>query len=128
MPNIPFSNLPVKTGSTDSAESGKKFFNTYYKEGIAVPSAVIDSSIAFFSSRGFNESAAIAIATVLVSQSKIDNINVFQLLDTLKKLNKIQLSAVVREILNTHRLRISILGTRIDNSANVQYDKRNIIA
>lgn len=125
--STPLSNLPIPTTSTDSADSAKRFFNTYYDKSITVPSAVIDSSIAFFTSKGFSETAAQAVAAVLVSQAKIDNVNVFTLLDTLKKLNELQLSTVVREILNNHRLRISTLGTRVDNSDKVDYEKRNII-
>jgi len=122
--SLPLSNLPLPN---DEADLGKKFFNTYYEESIAIPSNIIDASIGFFTSRGFSESAARAVATVLMSQAKIDNINVFQLLDTLKKLNEIQLSTVVREILNNYRLRISTLGTRIDIDDKVEYEKRNII-
>lgn len=122
--STPLSNLPIQNEENDP---GKKFFNTYYEENIAVPSNIIDSSIAFFTSKGFSDSAARAVATVLVSQAKIDNINVFTLLDTLKKLNEIQLSTVVREILNNYRLRISTLGTKLDISDKVEYEKRNII-
>ncbi len=126
---VPLSNLPIQTYSTgDSSDSAKRFFNTYYEENVSVPSDIVDSSIAFFKSRGFSESAAIAVSTVLISQAKIDGVNVFTLLDTLKKINEIQLSTVVREILNNHRLRISTLGTKLENSQNIQYDKRNIIA
>lgn len=120
----PLSNLPIQNNTIDP---GKKFFNTYYEESIAVPSNIIDASIGFFTSKGFSDSAARAVATVLISQAKIDGINVFTLLDTLKKLNELQLSTVVREILNNYRLRISTLGTRIDNSDKVEYEKRNII-
>ena len=121
---LPLSNLPIQT---DVSDVGNKFFNTYYEEGIAVPSNIIDASIGFFVGRGFTESAARAVATVLVSQAKIDGVNVFTLLDTMKKLTEIQLSVVVREILNNYRLRISTLGTRIDISDKVDYEKRNII-
>lgn len=122
--SVPLSNLPIQN---DTEDLGKKFFNTYYEESIAVPSNVIDASIGFFSSKGFSDSAARAVATVLVSQAKIDGVNVFTLLDTLKKLNEFQLSNVVREILNNYRLRISTLGTKIDIADKVEYEKRNII-
>lgn len=122
--SLPLSNLPIQN---DTEDLGKKFFNTYYEESIAVPSNVIDASIGFFSSKGFSDSAARAVATVLVSQAKIDGVNVFTLLDTLKKLNEFQLSTVVREILNNYRLRISILGTKLDISDKVDYEKRNIL-
>jgi hypothetical protein len=123
----PISNLPISNKSNDSSDSAKKFFNTYYDKSIAVPGEVIDASVGYFISKGFSETAAQAVATVLISQAKIDNVNVFTLIDTLKKLNEIQLSTVVREILNNNRLRISTLGTKVDNSQNIQYELRNII-
>ena len=123
----PLSNLPISSTIKDSSDTAKKFFNTYYDQPIAVPSAILDATIAFFISKEFSETSAQAIATVLISQAKIDNVNVFTLLDTLKQLNKFQLSTVVREILNNNRLRISILGTKLNNINDIQYEARNIL-
>lgn len=127
MSTIPTSNLPLPTENADSSDSARKFFNSYYQEGIAIPSAVIDSTVDFFRGRGFSETAAQSVASVLLSQAKIDKINVFTLLDTLKGLNEVQLSRVVREVLNSNRLRISILGTRNDNSSDIEYELRNLL-
>lgn len=121
------SNLPIENEKIDSSDSARKFFNTYYQEGTAVPAAVLDASIAFFSSRGFSDTAAQSVASVLVAQSKIDGVNVFKLIETLKGLDQLQLSTVVREVLNYNRLRISILGTRYDNYNDIQYELRNVI-
>jgi hypothetical protein len=123
MTTIPQSNLPVEQ-STDSAESAKRFFNTYYQEAVAFPANIIDAAVGFFESRGFEKTAAVSVSTVLLSQSKIENVNVFQLLDTLKGLNELQLSRVVSEILNYNRVRISTLGYKVEDSTN-EYDKRN---
>lgn len=127
----PISNLPLPNESdqrtNDSAYLAKKFFSTYYNSGISIPVEVLDATVGFFESRGFSTTASQSIATVLLSQAKIDQINVFTLLDTLKGLNALQLSRIVREVLNYNRLRISILGDRVDNSNNVEYEQRNIL-
>jgi len=121
------SNLPITQEKTDSSDAARKFFNSYYQEGIAIPAAVLDATVTFFVSRGFSDTAAQSVANVLIVQAKIDGINVFKLLDTLKGLDQVQLSTVVREVLNYNRLRISILGTRYDNYNNIQYELRNVM-
>ncbi len=123
----PFSNLPLPTDAFDSSDAARKFFNSYYSQGVAIPAAVLDSTIGFFQNRGFSDTASQSVATVLLLQAKIDGINVFTLLDTLKGLNQLQLSTVVREVLNYNRLRISILGTRYDNFNDIQYELRNVL-
>ena len=121
------SNLP-NTELTDSANQPKKFFNTYYNEGVTVPSNILDAAVGFFESRGFDTVAARSVANVLISQSKTDGVDVFALIDTLKGLNESQLSRIVTEILNYNRVSISTLGYRVDNSEKIQFELRNIIA
>lgn len=121
------SNLPLSPAITDSADDAKRFFNNYYQQRVAVSSSSLDAAIIFFKSRGFSDSAAQSVGGVLISQAKIDGINVFKLIETLKGLTEIQLSAIVREILNQNRIRISTLGERKDNSPNIQYELRNVI-
>lgn len=121
------SNLPIRSESTDSADRTKRFFNNYYDQKIAISSNALDSTVGFFRSKGFSETAANSVSSVLLSQSKSENINVFQLLDTLRGLNDLQLSRVVTEILNYNRLKISNLGYRINNSNKIQFEKRNLI-
>jgi hypothetical protein len=48
-----------------------------------------------------------------MSQARLENVNIFQLLDTLKNLNSIQLSGVVTQVMNSSREKISILGYKI---------------
>jgi len=120
-------NLPTDT-TNDSAASTKDFFNSYYTEGISLSSNDIDAAIGFFQSRGFDISAASAVSATLLSQSKIEKVNIFKILDTLKGLNSLQLNRIVSEILNYNRLNISTLGYRVDTSENNQYETRNVIA
>jgi len=120
-------NLPTDT-TNDSAASTKDFFNSYYTEGISLSSNDIDAAIGFFQSRGFDISAASSVSATLLSQSKIEKVNIFKILDTLKGLNSLQLNRIVSEILNYNRLNISTLGYRVDTSENNQYETRNVIA
>jgi len=120
-------NLPSNT-NTDSTSSTKEFFNSYYNEGIALSASDIDNAVGFFESRGFDISAANSIAATLLSQSKIEHVSIFQIIDTLKGLNDLQLSRVVSEILNYNRLNISTLGYKVDTAADNQFEIRNVKA
>jgi hypothetical protein len=120
-------NLPTTT-SNDSAAGTKDFFNSYYEAGITLSAADIDATVGFFQSRGFDISASNSISATLLSQSKIENVNVFQIIDTLKGLNDLQLSRVVSEILNYNRLNISTLGYKVDTAADNQFEIRNVRA
>lgn len=101
--------LPPKVIS-DSAAGTRLYFDTYGKEPLEFGVNEVSASIAFFEARGFDHDAALQTATILLKQAKIDGIPVFQLLDTLKSLNGIQISAIVAEILNNNRSTTSTLG------------------
>lgn len=120
-------NLPTPPNSTDSAEKTRKFFDGYYEEGITLSSNDIDVTVGFFKSKGFEESAALSVAAVLLREAKKEKLKVFELLDALKTLNDTQLSNTVREVLNYNRLRISVLGTRLDRNQENEYELRNIL-
>lgn len=127
MSNIINSNLPSNTAPIDSATDAKRFFNSYYEKGISIPSDTLDATVDFFRKRGFDETAASTVATVLLSQAKIEGTPIFKLLDTLKGFDDVQLSQVVQEVLNYRRIRISTLGTKVNNSNLFEYERRNVI-
>jgi len=106
------SNLPNEPKDRQSDRDVREFFDKYYLKKLSFTSSKVDTVIGFFENRGFDKSSAIAIGTVLLEQSKIDGINVYQLLDTLKGLEDIRLSATVTEILNYSRPKTSSLGYR----------------
>jgi hypothetical protein len=119
-------NLPTSdTNSKDSASKVKTFFDRYFTESISYPANEVDAVIGFFKKRGFDDSAAISVSVVLLQQSKIDNVKIFKLLDTLKGLSDIEISSVVAEILNYSRSKVSTLGYKIDAPVEA-VDKRNI--
>ena len=121
-------NLPSNSSPVDSSTKMRTFFDSYYQKGISLTAGELDSTIGFFTAKGFEKSAADTIGSTLLSHAKSEGVNVNKLLDTLSGLNKLQMNRVITEILNYNRLRISTLGYRIDNSKLNEYELRNIKA
>lgn len=121
------SSLPQEKASKTSDKGVNKFFDQYYTKNISFPSNEFDAVISFFEKRGFDKTASIAVSTSLLQQAKIDNVNIFKLIDTLQGLTSVQLSAIVTEILNYSRARTSTLGYKRSASSN-KSEKRNIIS
>jgi hypothetical protein len=105
-------NLPSSTNN-DSSTEVKSFFDNFFRSQITFPSNQIDAVIGFFVKRGFDQESARSTSIILLNQAKIDNVNVFQLLDSLKGLSDIQLSGVVTQIVNSYREKTSSLGYKI---------------
>ena len=105
-------NLPTQS-NTDSSTEVKSFFDKYFRHQVTFPSNQIDAVVGFFMKRGFDDESARSTGIVLLNQSRIDNINVFQLIDTLKGLTDAQLSGVVTQVLNSYREKTSTLGFKI---------------
>lgn len=120
-----YTNLPIIT-STDSADAVKSYFNNYYTKQFNYPADQINAVVGFFQKNGFDEMSSIAISTVLLQQARLDNVNVFDLLNTLKSLDEIELSALVAEVLNYNRQKISVLGYRTSDTGEY-LETRNII-
>jgi len=96
--------------STDSADEVKQFFDRYFTKPINITSNQVDSVVGFFTKRGFDQNAAIAVATVLLQQAKAENKDIFSLLDTLKGLDEVKLTKLIAAILNNNRSNVSALG------------------
>lgn len=120
------SSLPQEKPNNYSDKGVTTFFNNYFSKKLSFPTNQVDAVITFFEKRGFDKSAAISVGTTLLQQAKIDSVNVFKLLDTLKGLNEIQMSAIVTEILNYNRPKTSTLGYKRSQSAD-KIEKRNIL-
>lgn len=116
----------VPKNNSDSGQPVKQFFNNYFNDTLAFPSNDVDAVVGFFESRGFDRTASISTATVILQQAKIDGVKVFELLDTLKGVDKVQLSYIVTEILNHNRSNTSSLGYKV-NTENSLAEKRNIV-
>jgi len=119
------SNLPLDT-LTDSTTEVKQFFDKYYTTKVSFPSNQIDAVVGFFVKNGFDKQSATSTGIVLLNQARIDNVSVFELIDSLKALNDVQLSQVVAQILNSYREKTSLLGYRIAQTTD-EYESRNIL-
>ena len=104
----------------------KEFFDVYYSAPLEFPSNEVDAVIGFFEKRGFEKLSAETMASTLLRQTKIDEVKVFQLLDTLKGMENIQLSSIVTEILNFNRQRVSSLGYKL-TPTDTKLESRNIL-
>lgn len=118
------SNIPIQ--DTDSSRRVKEFYNNYFNEPLTFPSNDVDAVIGYFESRGFDRQASISTATVILTQAKLDNVKVFELIDTLKGMSDVQLSYIVTEVLNHNRTNTSSLGYKVESSTNLS-EKRNIV-
>ena len=118
------SELPVKEQKAE--QRVVEFFDNYYNKTLEFPSNEFDAVIGFFTKRGFDKTSAISVGQSLLKQAKLDNVKTFELLDTLKGLEEVQLSRVVTEVLNFQRHKGSTLGFKVDT--NIEYfEKRNIV-
>jgi len=103
-----------------------EFFNNFYNLEISYNPSEVDAVIGYFLKRGFEKVSAINTASVLLQQAKIDDLNVQQLLDTLKGVTDVQLSLIVAQILNFNRSKTSVLGFR-DNVNQELFEQRNVV-
>jgi len=120
------SSLPQEKPVKGSDKEVTSFFNNYFSKQLTFPTNQVDAVITFFQKRGFEKEAAITVGTTILQQAKLDSVNVFKLLDTLKGLSEVQLSVVVTEILNYNRSKVSTLGFKRDSTVN-KFEKRNIV-
>jgi hypothetical protein len=104
-----------------------EFFNNFYNIEISYNPSEVDAVIGYFLKRGFETTAAINTASVLLQQAKIDNLNVQQLIDTLKGVTDVQLSLIVAQILNFNREKTSVLGFRDTAAQQELFDQRNVV-
>ena len=124
-PNPQPINLP-RLENIDSADEVKQFLDRYFQSSLSFPSNQVDAVIGFFENRNFDKISAQTIGTVLMQQAKLDDVNVFELLDTLKGLDPLQLSAVVTEVLNYNRSKVSTLGYKLNTSTD-KLETRNVL-
>lgn len=117
-------NLPIETNN--EKKEVRQFFNTYFDQEISFPSNLIDAVVGFFVKRGFDEQVARSTSIVLLNQSRLDNVNVFILLDKLKILTDVQLGQVITQIMNGYRIQTSVLGFKTSTKDNT-YESRNIL-
>lgn len=118
--NIPNSKIP------NSSDATVKIFDNYYSAPLELHAGTFAAMIGFFTARGFDERSAESTAVVIIRQAKQDGYNPMQILDTLKGLDSVEISALVAEIINYNRFKTSYLGYALRNNPNYEI-QRNII-
>lgn len=116
-------NLPIDSSKEIEI---KQFFDRYYTNQVSFPAEEIDAVVGFFQRRDFDLTSARTTAIVILNQARLDNVNVFVLLDTLKSLPSIQLNQIVAQVINAYREKTSLIGFRVSIPKN-EYEIRNIL-
>lgn len=120
------SDLTTLKKTTDSADKTKLLFNNYNKKQLSYPSAEVDAVVGFFEKRGFEKTAAFSVASVILEKAKQDGVRVFSLLETLEYLDKVKLSNLILNVLNSNRSSVSKIGYKTEQTDNY-LESRNII-
>ena len=121
--NLPQEQTPHGNGNNQEVRA---LFDKFFLHQITFPSNQIDAVLGFFLKRGFDDEAARSTGIVLLNQARLDNVNVFQLIDTLKGLTDVQLAKVVTEVLNSYREQTSTVGYKVMSLVET-YESRNIL-
>lgn len=110
----------------ESVSTLTKLFNRQENNQIPYKASEVDSVVGYFLKRGFERIAAVNTALILLQNAGQDKIPVYELLDTLKGINDVQLSQIVTSILNASRSSSSQIGYKFENRIE-RFDERNII-
>jgi hypothetical protein len=101
-----YSNIPTSVTANQTVQA----FDNYYSQPLDIDASTLAAITGYFTSKGFGQVASESIAVIIISQSKRDGYNPMRILDTLRGLNSVDLSALVSEILNYNRFKTSSLG------------------
>jgi hypothetical protein len=105
-----YNNIPPTTTQASSSDATTKTFNSFYQVPLQLDGTTLTAIKSYFESRGYGSVAAESVAIIILSQATKDGLNPFNILDTLRGLSSIQISALVAEILNYNRFKSSSLG------------------
>lgn len=108
-------------------QDGTKYFNNFFDKTITISSAKDDAVVSYFESITSNKEAALALASAVIYTSKVQNIEVMEVLDEFKKLKKEQTTLFISYFLNLSRVGTSLIGVQ-NNPARNKYVTRTILA
>lgn len=121
-----YTNIPAQPGPTGT-DSTVQVMNNYYTAPLELKASVYDAIVGFFTSKGFDQTAAQSITVTIIGQAKLDGYNPMIVLDTLKNFAAPELNAFVTEIINFNRFKTSFLGYS-NQFTSVNEVARHIIA
>jgi hypothetical protein len=105
-----YNNIPQTVSPASSSDATTKTFNSFYQVPLQLDNTTLTAIKSYFENRGYGSQAAESVAIIILSQATKDGLNPFGILDTLRGLKSIQISALVAEILNYNRFKTSSLG------------------
>jgi len=120
-----YTNLPPPLVVNSDSQT-LRAFDAYYDKPIELSVATYDATKAFFTTKGFDTVAAESISLVILKQAKKDNLNPMKILDTLRTLNEVEISALVAEVINYNRFKTSFLGYALEYRTNEEV-ARNVL-
>jgi len=120
-----YTNLAIEspTGATEIIQ----FLSGIGDEKLEFNASEYDAVIGFFQGKDYERQAAESLAFIILRQAKIDNVPVFQVIDSLSKVAPVTLSQLVTEILNSNRYKTSVLGFKNERTT-IDHISRNIKA
>lgn len=121
--NTGYTNIPAQSKTDATVQA----FDAYYYKPLEIKVGTFNGITGFFENRGFDKISSETIAVTIIRQSKIDNVNPMEVIDTLTSLDKTEISLVVAEILNYNRFKTSFLGYGREFTP-VEEVRRNVMA
>lgn len=112
---------------TDSLVETREVFSNQRRDSISFPSNQVDAVVGFFENRGFDTLAARSVASVLLTQAKVDGVNIMELLEDIKGFDKVKINNLITAILNANRSKISKIGYQESTNPSDNITARNII-
>ena len=112
---------------SDSLVETREVFSNQRRDSISFPSNQVDAVVGFFENRGFDILAARSVASVLLTQAKVDGVNIMELLEDIQGFDKVKINNLITAILNANRSKISKIGYQESTNPNDNITARNII-
>lgn len=122
-----YNNLPKKSSAGSSSDQTISQFENYNDKPVELNQNTLTAMIGFLVNRGFSKESSETISLTILTQAKRENYNPMALIETMKKLNDNEMSAIIAEVLNFNRFKTSMLGS-VQNIAPVDNVRRNIAA
>jgi hypothetical protein len=126
---IPQENTPIKPTNVgvqkDDPQSLIDYLAGFNGDKFQFAAGEYDAVKGFFVNKGFSNLSAESLAYILLRQSRIDNVPVFQIIDSLNNTTVIELNELLAEIINLNRFKSSVLGFKSDRETTGQI-QRNI--
>ena len=121
------SNLNTVNVNKVIGPDGTKYFNNFFNVPITISTAKDDAVLSYFESVTENRDSALALASAVIYTSRVQNMDVMEVLDEFKKLRQEQTSLFISYFLNLSRVGTSLIGVQNDPKRN-KYITRTILA